>query len=124
MTQFEIEPYKKITIRSHMRYESAEAFAAAITQTFMRGTAARTGNIFWANGILFKHSTYVSSDSVTTEYLKGNLPLDHIEYAPMPKFRNEIRIEEFVVTVIDVSNHTLFKELTKWMKKNLENGSK
>jgi len=107
-----------------MRYESAEAFATAITQTFMRGTAARAGNIFWANGILFKHSTFAASDSVITEYLKGNLPLDHIEYAPMPKFRNEIRIEEFVVTVIDVSNHTLFKELTKWIKKNLENGFK
>ena len=103
-----------------MRYESADAFAKAATQTFIPGMPARTGNFFWANGILFKHSPYIGSDSIIKQYLEGHLPLDHIEYAPMPEFRKEIHVDAFVLTVIDVSTHTLFRELTKWIKETWE----
>jgi len=120
LTQFVVEPYKQVTIRSYMRYESVEAFVGAATQTFMRGMGGRIGNFFWANGVLFKHSPYAQTDSVTKQYLEGNLTLDHIEYALMPEFRNEMRIEDFVLTVLNVSEHTLFKELTKWIKGTLE----
>lgn len=122
MTEFAVEPYKKVTVRSYMRYESAEAYARALTQNMMRGMGGRMGNFFWANGILFKHSPYAQSDSVTKQYLEGHLPIDHLEYAPMPEFRNEIRVEDFVVTVINVSEHTLFRDLTRWITETLERG--
>lgn len=119
MTEFLIEPYRKVSVRSYMRYESADAWARAITQS-LRGMGGRIGNYFWANGIMFKHATYVPSDSVTKQYLEGHLPLDHIEYAPMPEFRSEIRIDDAVVTLVDVSAHTLFRDLTMWIKETLE----
>lgn len=103
-----------------MRYENIDAFTRALTQSLPRGMGGRIGNFFWANGIIFKHSPFALSDSVTKEYLAGNLPLDHIEYAPMPEFKNELRIDDVVITAIDVSKHTLFSELTKWIKESLE----
>ncbi|MDE1816725.1 MAG: hypothetical protein KGI11_09230 [Thaumarchaeota archaeon] len=120
MTQFAVEPYKQVTIRSYMKYESAEAFAKAATHALSKGMGGRLGNFFWANGVIFKHSPYAQTDSVTKQYLEGMLTLDHIEYALMSEFRNEIRVEDFVLTVLDVSKHTLFRELTKWIKGTLE----
>lgn len=120
MTQFAVEPYKQVTIRSYMKYDDAEAFAKAATQALGRGMGGRMGNFFWANGVIFKHSPYAQTDSVTKQYLEGTLTLDHMEYALMPEFRNEIRVDDFVLTVLDVSKHTLFKELTKWIKNTVE----
>jgi len=119
MTEFSIEPYRKVSVKSYMRYESADAWAKVLTQS-LRGMGGRIGNYFWANGIMFKHANYAASDNVTKQYLDGHLPLDHIEYAPMPEFRSEIRIDDAVVTVVDVSANTLFRELTKWIKETLE----
>ena len=103
-----------------MKFDSPEAFVAYFTNSIPKGAVGRIGNLFWANGILFRHFTYAQTDSISKQYLLGHLPLDHIEYAPMPKFRTEIQMGEIIVAAIDVSNHTFFKELTKWIKRNLE----
>jgi len=107
-----------------MKFESPETFAQTLTNSIPRGALNRIGNLFWANGILFRHFAYVSTDSVSKHHLLGHLPIDHIEYALMPEFRPEIRVNEIVVAIIDVSNHTLFKDLTKWIKQKLEKKSK
>ena len=124
MPTFTLEPYKKITVRSYLRFDSPESFAKNMTNGIPRGAAGRIGNLLWANGILFRHFAYLQTDSVSKQYLMGHLPIDHIEYAPMLEFRSEIRIDEMIITVTDVSNHTFFKELTKWIKQKLEKKSK
>ena len=120
MTIFTLQPYKKITVRSYLKFDSPELFVESITNSIPRGAIGRIGNLFWANGVLFRHYAYVTTDSVSKQHLLGHLPIDHIEYALMPEFRAEIRIGEMVVTVVDVSNHTFFKEFTKWIKQKLE----
>ena len=38
----------------------------------------------------------------------------------MPHYQPEINIEGITVTVVDVTNHTLFNPLTKWIKEKIE----
>jgi hypothetical protein len=120
VTIFTLEPYKKITVRSYMRYENPETFARALTIGVPRGFGGRVGNLFWANGILFRHFPYAPTDSVSKQHLRGILPIDHIEYASMSEFQNEIRVDDFTVSITNVSAHTTFNALTKWITKKLE----
>lgn len=103
-----------------MRYENPETFARALTIGVPRGFGGRVGNLFWANGILFRHFPYAPTDSVSKQHLRGILPIDHIEYASMSEFQNEIRVDDFTVSITNVSAHTTFNALTKWITKKLE----
>jgi len=114
-----LEPYTKITIKSYFMYDNSEAFVNAITLAQARGATGVIGNLGWANGVLFKHYNFASTDSVTAQYLKGHLPLDHVEFASMPEYSTEIRSGDVILSVIDLSNHMIFGELTKWIKSNL-----
>lgn len=120
MTNFRTVPYREVTIRSHMRYKNAHEFARAVTAPIPKGQVDKIGSLFWANGIVFRHFTFAASDSLTKEYLSGHLPIDHIEYAPMPQFQHEIQGDGIAITLIDASNHLLFNELTAWIKTKLE----
>jgi hypothetical protein len=114
-----VEPYQKITIRSYLEHQSPQAFVDAITLPLVKGTNARMGGLLWANGVLFRNFPYAPTDSVTKEYLKGHLLIDLLEFAPMSEYTKEIRNEEFVVTVTDVSNHITLRELAMWVANNL-----
>ena len=116
-----LEPYKKITIRSYLKHESPQAFVDAITLPLVKGTVPKLGGLLWANGVVFRHFPYSPTDTLTREYLGGHLLIDHLEFAPMSEYEKEIRYEGFVVTVADVSNHSTFKELAKWVAGNLLN---
>jgi hypothetical protein len=120
MTIFELEPYKKIVVRSTMKYDSPEAFAQSLTIGIPRGTMGRVGNLFWANGIVFRHFPYAPTDSVSKQNLQGNLYLDHIEYTLLPTYRNEIKLGDISISLINVSNHTTFSGLTKWILQKIE----
>ncbi len=115
LTQVAFKPYQKITIRSKMRYPSAQAFADALTLSLARGMGGRGGNLFWANGILFRHFPFAPSDTILKEYLDGHLPIDHIDYAPMPEYSAEIRSGEIVVTVLNVTYHTILSRIGRWL---------
>src|SRR5260370_5910272 len=100
MTIFALKPYNKITVRSYMKFDNPEAFVLYITNNVPRGVTGKVGNLFWANGILFRHFSYPPTDSVSKQHLMGHLPVDHIEYTLMPEFRAEIRIDEMIVTIV------------------------
>lgn len=109
-----------------MRHESAEAFGGALTSVFQKGTGPKVGNLFWANDVLFRYFAFSPSDSINKEYLRGHLPLDFLEFAIMPRFKKEIRVGDFIITVLDVSNHHTHNILTRWISENLvtKNSSK
>jgi hypothetical protein len=114
-------PYSKITIRNYARYENPQAFADAITLSLMRGGGGRMGPMLWAHGVVFRHAPFAPSDRITEEYLKGHLPFDNLEFAPMPDFVREIQYFGFVITVLDVSNNYVLNNLGKWISENLLN---
>jgi len=114
-----VEPYDKITIRSYLQHPNPEAFVDAVTLPLSREGGGRIGGMVWANGVLFRHFPYTPTDTISKEYLRGHLPLDHLEFASMPEFRREIHSGGFIVTVLDVSDHLTLGLLAKWIASNL-----
>jgi len=116
------KPYDKITFRSHLKYDSSEEFLRVIGTGSPAGMPNRT-RLFWANGILFRHFSLAPTDSNTKEIIKGHLHMDHIEFAGMPEYQQDLiaSTDRPLVTiyVVDVSNHVVFDPFTKWIKENL-----
>jgi hypothetical protein len=121
--EVEFEPYKKITFQSHMAYKDANEFVQAVTS----GVSAPPGiqiqaRLFWANGILFRHFAHPPSEALSKELLSGHIIFDHIEFAPMETFSNDLKIDGIpgvTVAVLDVSKHVVFDPLTKYIRDNL-----
>ena len=109
-----------------MRHENAQTFVATLTSVLHKGAGPKVGTLYWANGVLFRYTGFNPTDSINKEFLNRCLPLDLLEFSSMPKFKEEIRSGEFIVTVINVSHHNTHDELTRWIAKNLipENNSK
>ena len=68
------------------------------------------------NGVLFRHAPFAPSDVMANEYIKGHLPLDNLEFAPMEKYGEELRHDEFTITVQDVSTNYILNVLTNWTR--------
>jgi len=113
------EPYEKIIIRNYMRHENAEAFVEMLTSVFQKGTGPKVANLFWANGVLFRYVGFNPTDAVNREYLNRRLHLDFLEFTSMPHFKKELLSGEFVITVLNMSNHHMHDFLTKWIAENL-----
>jgi hypothetical protein len=53
------------------------------------------------------------------EYLRRILPLDFVEFTSMPEFKKELRRGEFIIGVLDLSNHHTHNILTRRIVENL-----
>ena len=115
------EPYKKISFQSHLSYQSAEAFANVIATANPAGIPFQS-RLFWANGVLFRFFSHPPSEALVKEIINGHLIWDHIEFAPMPEYKKELKVAERplgAITVINVSKHAVFNPLTVWIRDNL-----
>jgi len=115
------EPYKKVSFQSHLLYETPEAFVNVIALTNPPGIPMQT-RLFWANGVLFRFFNHPPSETLAKELVNGHLIWDHIEFAPMPEYKSEIKVEErplIMINVLNVSNHVVFEPLTRWIRDNL-----
>jgi hypothetical protein len=120
--EIEFDPYKKLSFKSYIPYESHEALIEAMCMGAPAGIPGRA-TLFWANGVLFRFFTFPPSEAAGKEYVSGNLVWDHIEFAPMATYIKEIQGPKdrpmFTIYVLDVSKHTTFGPLTKWIRDNL-----
>lgn len=116
-----VEPYKRIIIRSYLQYDSPELLIRAMTAHIPKAITGRIGSLLWSNEVVFKHISFPNSATVSRELLDGNLWIDHIDFAHMPKYRPDIKAAESDVafSVIDVTGHTTFDQLTSWMKAHI-----
>jgi hypothetical protein len=115
------EPYKKMTFQSYLAYRNAEAYMNAIALVNPPGVPFQA-RLFWANGVLFRFFNHAPSEALSRETIAGHLILDHIEFAPMPEYKNELKVADRplgIMNIIDVSNHIVFDPLTAWIRKNL-----
>jgi hypothetical protein len=118
MTDFKIEPYIVVTIRSYHQFRDVPAFLNSVSTQIPPGAPGRVGPMLWSNGVIFGFAAYAPSESLTDEYLKGHLPWDNLDFAPMPNFEAEMRLpgREVVFTARDVSEHSLMGPLGKWIR--------
>lgn len=114
---FEVEPYRKVTIRTIQNFDTPEAFFESLAGPVPPGAKARFGPVLWANGVVFMFAGYTPSDALSREHLSGHLPWDNLDFAPLSKFQKEVKVDgrEIVIFLKDVSKHSLFGPLTKWL---------
>ena len=115
------EPYKKISFQSYLAYENAEAFTNVIVCATPPMALFQT-SLLWANGILFRFFNHPPTDAVVKESINGHIIFDHIEFAPMPEYKNELKVPTKPlanIIVLDVSKHVVFNPLTAWIRDNL-----
>jgi len=115
------ETYKKISFQSYIPYENAEEFINIVTEGTPQGVPFQA-RFFWANGILFRFFSHPPSEALAKEIISGHLIIDHIEFAPMPEYKNELKVSNRPlanIIVSDVSKHIVFNPLTAWIRDNL-----
>ena len=116
------DPYKKVSFRSHMGYETSEEFARALAMSRPAGVPAQM-TLFWANSVLFRYFGYAPSTPLAKELVNGHLIWDHVEFAPMQTYVREIQGPPdrplVTINVLDVSKHAVFGPITKWIHDNL-----
>jgi hypothetical protein len=115
------EPYKKITFQSHLCYDTAEEFVKIACLANPQGIPFQA-RFFWANGVIFRFFNHMPSETLAKEFLSGHIIFDHIEFAPMPTFTRELRVQErplAIIDVLDVSKHVVFGPLAAWIHENL-----
>ena len=102
-------------------YESSDAFANVVAGSAPPGIAGQT-RLFWANGVLFRFFPLSPSEVMAREIVNGHLIWDHIEFAPMPEYKNVLKVAErplLTINVLNVSNHVVFRPVTEWIRDNL-----
>ena len=102
-----------------MHYESVEDFCNSLTLSLAREGTGRIGSLLWAEGLLFRHVPYISTDSISKEYLKGHLPLDNIDFTRMAEFKEEIYYKQYTITVLNVTNNFVLSRIAKWVLENI-----
>jgi hypothetical protein len=121
MMEIAHEPYKKISFRSYLEYDTPEKLAGTIAMNAPANVPAHI-TLRWANGVVFSVIGFQPNDSMTKENIAGHLMWDHIDFAIMPEYRSEIRLpDKPLVTfgVLDLSGHPLFELLCEWIKEHL-----
>jgi len=115
------EPYKKVSFKSYLMYESSEAFTNVIARAIPAGAPVQA-KLFWANGVLFRFFNFNPSEIEAKERISGHVIFDHVEFAPMPEYKNQLQVAErplVAMYVLNVSNHVIFDPFTEWIRDNL-----
>lgn len=119
--EFAFEPYKKLSFHSYLPYEKYEDFLKVIAMANPQEIPVQA-KLFWANGVLFRFFNHPPSESLAKEMISGHMIWDHIEFAPMEEYQNDLKVAERPLVrfyIINVSNHVLFGPLTSWIHENL-----
>jgi hypothetical protein len=119
--EISFEPYKKLSFRSYLEYDSPEDLARNIALSIPSGVPVQA-TLRWSNGVLFAIAAFQQSESVSKEYLAGHVLYDHIDFALMSKYQKTIKLPEkpmVAVNITNLSEHPLFGNLGEWIKGNL-----
>jgi len=114
LTEISVEPYRKLVIRTYMRYGSYEEMAREIAY----GVPIPTVMLRWSKGILFNFVSYQPTDSVMRQLMDGVLYWDHLDFAEMPEYREEIPLAGSPARVLvrNLTGHPLFDQVAEFVK--------
>lgn len=120
MTEISVEPYRKLVIRTYMRYRSYEEMARQIAAGAY-GVPMSTVVLRWSKGILFNFVSYQPTDSVMRQLMDGILYWDHLDFAEMPEYKEEIPLAGSPARVLvrNLTGHPLFDQVAEFVRANL-----
>jgi hypothetical protein len=116
----ELVPWKKLEIRTYLRFASPEEFASHVAAPAPVAMTGGSTTLLWADGVLFRHVPLnPPTEAIANEQLHGNIVWDHLDFALMPKFASEIKAPNrptLTISLLDVSGNALFAEVARWAK--------
>jgi hypothetical protein len=119
--EVEFEPFRKVSFQSYLAFDSAQELANTIALLTPPGIPMQA-RLFWANGVVFRFFAHQLSEALAKEILTGHLIWDHVEFAPMPSYTNELKVAErplVTIRIQDVTRHAVFEPVAKWINEKL-----
>ncbi len=109
------EPLKRIVVREMVRYDTPPQLVNALAFIMKMGQPVL---LTWAEGVVFV-SQPIPPPEMPEEYVRGDLYVASISYAPMPEYMNNVKSGNVEMPVIDVSRSPLSRELAQFLKSKL-----
>jgi len=119
MVKVVYQPWEKIVIHEIVKYALDDLVKLQSLGVEPGGLA---DPLLWAGGIVFSSTTMLDTKDVIKEKLEGVVHWSSVEWAPMPEFKEVIIIKEtnVKIPVINVSTHSIYKTVSKWLKEHKE----
>jgi hypothetical protein len=115
MIEVRYEPRKEVIIHEYAKYDSSEDLIDASVKGLPPGTVITA--LSWVDEVLLSFNALPINQIITEELLKGRLHWDHVSFAPMPKYKDQIvTAKGITVSVRDVSNNPVFQAIAKFIK--------
>lgn len=118
--QVKHEPRKFVIIHELASYDTVEEMAKAWTAGLPLGSPPL--QFRWVNGIAFVALIPpIIGDIIADEMIEGRLHVDHVSFAPMPEFKEEITVEESNITIriINVAKNETFVAMANFLREKL-----
>ncbi len=111
------QPIREIVIMEHVAYPTPEKLALNLAVAIRAGQPAV---LHWAEGLAFIHLPIPPTTELTMKhYLDGRVYWSSTAYAPMPSYKQIVRVDSMEIPVIDVTpNHSL-RQVAQWLKEKL-----
>lgn len=115
-TEVRYEPRKEVIIHEYTRYNSAEELINASVKGLPAGSVLTA--LRWVSGVLLAFSAMPINTVTTQELIEGRLHWDHVSFASMPEYREQIINDTGITVVIsNVSGNSVFVEIAEFLKK-------
>lgn len=109
------EPRKEVIIHEYSKYDSHEEFISASLKGIPPGSVVTA--LKWVDGVLLTFRVLPTNIVTTKELIEGRLHWDHVSFAPMPEYREQIVADTGITVIIsNVSNNPVFMEIAKFIK--------
>lgn len=110
MTEFLYEPYKKIHIREVIKMSLDDLIGMIST--------LESASAYWAEGVLFVSFLISESEELGKKEIEGEMYLDRVMFTKYDRYTKTAKSSSNVeVNVLNVQKSSLYRELTRWLKK-------
>ncbi|MBS7610148.1 hypothetical protein KEJ36_05830 [Candidatus Bathyarchaeota archaeon] len=115
------QPIKEIVIMEHVSYPSPEKLALNLAVAIRAGQPAV---LHWAEGVVFIHFPLpTTTEFIMKHFLDGRVYWSSVAYAPMPSFRQIVKVDTMEIPVLDVTANPNLRKVAQWLKEKLSNPS-
>ena len=109
------KPLKRIVVREAIRYDTPQQLVNALAFILKMGQPII---LTWADGVVFV-SQPIPPPELPEEYVRGEVYIASISYAPMTDYNNTVKSGNVEMAVLDVSRSPLSQELARFLKAKL-----
>jgi hypothetical protein len=121
MVEIIFQPIKEIVIMEHVSYPSPEKLALNLAVLIRAGQMAV---LHWAEGIVFVHFPLpTATELLMKHFLDGRVYWSSVAYAPMPSYKQIVKVDSMEIPVIDVTANPNLRKVALWLREKLSNPS-